>query len=263
MARALSLASVLTLLIVGASFARSYDMRDIDAMRTRYEREKRVTLRAGAPEFPSETIREPWREPAVTPSLLPFQNWEQEYQAYFLRHVGDGRLDLAPRILVMHYTVTETAADALRLWTRGVNMDAGDQGTVFGHPSVHFVIERDGTIYQTFPTDRRCTGTYGVNHTALQVELVAMDEGDLLRNRRLVAQSFRLARSLAQRFGIPPSKVYGHYEVSQGKSAVPEYLDRADSKYPTSYPASSARTDPGPTYMGWLRAYLIATAPRR
>ena len=240
----------------GGALARSYTMRDIDSMRGRYEKERQAS---SAAEFPSETIREPWREPVATPCLLPYQAWEPEYRAFFTRHVGDARLDLAPRILVMHYTVTESAAAALRLWTRGVNMAAGDQGTVFGHPSVHYVIDRDGTIYQTFPTERRCTGTYGVNHVALQVELVAMDEGELLRNRTLVSQSFRLARSLLGRFSIPPGKVYGHYEVGQGRSVVPEYLDLADTRYPDRYPSSSTRTDPGTTYMAWLRAYLGAT----
>ena len=62
-----------------------------------------------------------------------------------------------------------------------------------------------------------------------------------------------------EKHGIPASKVVAHYEVSEGKKRVPEYTDLYDQIYPDRYPPSSARLDPGPTYMAWLRDYLKRT----
>ncbi|MBM3462353.1 MAG: N-acetylmuramoyl-L-alanine amidase [Armatimonadetes bacterium] len=245
------LPALLFFAITAAAFAGTYTNEDIQAMKRRYE-PPRPAL---GPAFLQALVKERWVEPPVFQRLLPFADWENEYRAYFRRHVGEERIDLDPRVLVMHYTATSTFEGAWRGFYRGCNMSAG-QGTVFGHPSVHYMIDRDGTIYQLFPADRRCTGAYGVNHVALQIELVAANEADLVSNPALLAAGFRLARSLVARHRIPLQKVYGHYEVSAGQGVVPEYLDLADPVYPTSYPPASRRSDPGSAFMGWLRAYL-------
>lgn len=210
--------------------------------------------------FPSALLLQPWRDPEVVPRFLPYARWEAEYRRYFLRHAHDDRIDLQPQILVMHYTATRTFHDAWKIFARGCRMSAG-RGVVFGHPSVHFMIDRDGTIYQLMPTWRRATGTYGVNHVALQVEMVARNERDLLRNPRLIRSALRLAKSLVERFHIPPDKVYGHMDVSRGRSVVPEYLDHADPVYPDRYPPRCARVDPGRRFMAWLNHYLRVSAP--
>jgi N-acetyl-anhydromuramyl-L-alanine amidase AmpD len=225
-------------------------------MKKVYEGRNRTMRSVSDAVFPMEVMTEGWRPPRVVPRLLPYAQWEDEYRAYFQRHTGHPTLTLQPTILVMHYTACSTFEAAWSVFYGGANMSAGDRGTVWGHPSVHFMIDRDGTIYQLMPLDRRATGTYGVNHCALQVEMVAANEADLVNNPDLLKASFRLARMLTRKFAIPLSKVYGHYDVSAGVSVVPEYLDKADSVHPTSYPASSARTDPGPVYMSWLEYYL-------
>lgn len=241
---------LLVVLLSGAALAGSYTNADVEAERLRY-RPARVNVLS--PQFVQALMREPWVEPGVVPRMLPYQAWEDEYRSYFQRHVRDPRLELEPTVIVMHYTATRTFETAYRGWVRGVNMSAG-RGTVRGHPSVHFMIDRDGTIFQLFPVNRRATGAYGVNHVSLQIEMVAADESDLLSNPAVVASGFRLARSLAATHGIPASKVYGHHEVSAGM--VPEFLDYADPRWPRSYPPGSRRADPGAPFMTWLRHYL-------
>lgn len=239
---------------------RSYGDDDIRQMKRADERTNRRSRTAAQAVFPIEVMKEPAAAPPVVTRLLPYRDWDDEYRAYFKRHVGEASIDLEPTILVMHFTACETFDAAWNVFTRGANMSAGDRGTIFGHPSVHFMIDRDGTIYQLLPLNRRATGTYGVNHCALQVEMVAVDEADLMNNPALLKASFRLARSLSARFHIDPTHIYGHHQVSQGRSAVPAYRDLADSAYPTSYPPACARTDPGEGYMGWLR-YFLRYAP--
>lgn len=239
--------ALVVLMAGGAAFAETYTNSDVEALK---ERDRRPV--AMGP-FVRALISETWVEPSVVQRMLPFSDWDTEYRAYFQRHARDPRLELEPRLIVMHYTATRSFGEAVGGWLRGVNMSAG-KGVVRGHPSVHFMIDRDGTIYQLFPVDRRCTGAYGVNHVSLQIEMVARNEWDMLSNPAMMASGFRLARSLAATFSIPAAKVVGHHEVSAGK--VAEFLDYADPAWPRSYPPGSRRSDPGDTFITWLRYYL-------
>jgi N-acetylmuramoyl-L-alanine amidase len=197
--------------------------------------------------FPSE-LRRTYQPPEFLTWFLDYKDWETEHLRYFKKTYGTNSLTFKPSMLVMHYTVVPTEEQTWSLLQRR-------------RVSVHFMVGRDGTIYQLLPTDRRCTGTYGVNHKALAVEMVATSEGDLLSRPQQVFQSFCLARYLMAMHDIPLNKVFGHYEVAEGVTRVSDYLDLADPYYPTRYPPSDKRTDPGKQYMGWLRSYLTAAPP--
>lgn len=198
----------------------------------------------------------PLTRPRLVPWLLPYQEWEKEYREYFQRHYRDPRITFHPSMIVMHYTVTDDAEAVWNGFERGGRMDAGDFGLIFGHVSVQLMVDKDGTVYQLLPLDRRCTGAYGVNHVALSIEMIAADEADLLSRPRQVWASFCLVRYLMQRFRIPLSKVVSHNDVSIGRLVLPEYLDYADSKWPYGYPPQFFRYDPGMTYMAWLKTVL-------
>lgn len=211
--------------------------------------------------LPRNYVAMEYREPVLKPWLLPYQKWEAEYRNYFRRHYQDASLTFKPTMIVMHYTVIDSAAEVYRFFVKGCTMSAGDFGYYHGHASVQLMIDKDGTIYQLLPLDRRCTGAYGVNHVALSIEMVARDEAALLSRPRQVFASFCLVRSLMRDYGIPLSKVVSHSEVGAGKTVVREYTDHADSTWPDRYPPASKRLDPGPTYMTWLRSYLTTHGP--
>jgi N-acetyl-anhydromuramyl-L-alanine amidase AmpD len=233
--------------------AGSYTDADIQRMKERYEGRA----------FPREFWKRPYQEPRLVEWMLPYQDWEEEYRRYFWVNYRDARLTFVPRptAIVMHYTAVDSALAVYKGFVRGARMSHGDSGLVFGHPSVHLMIDRDGTIYQLLPLDRRATGAYGVNHVALQIEMVAANEAQLLARKEMIWSSFCLVRYLMREYQIPLSKVYAHYEVSIGRSLVPEYTAANDTQYPDGYPAENARTDPGTTYMSWLRTYLLKTGP--
>jgi N-acetyl-anhydromuramyl-L-alanine amidase AmpD len=236
----------------------TYSNADIDALRGRYEsRHGKVNVDSSTSALPADLAGRAYREPKYKQWFLPYQNWEKEYQNYFYRHYHDRNLTFKPSLICMHYTVIGSAQRVYNSFTRGCRMCAGDAGTVFGHVSVQLMIDRDGTVLQLLPLDRRCTGAYGVNHKALSIEMVAYDEADLLSHRDQVFSSFCLVRDLMKKFQIPLSGVIAHSDVSDGRSVVPDYLDFADSVYPDGYPSRSRRTDPGSTYMSWLRTYLL------
>lgn len=255
--RSLLLASLLGLWAWGQP---TYTNADVDSMRGRYS-SRHATTRGFSWNYPGEFDRRPYQAPKYVDWMLPYQEWTDEYRAYSQRHYRDPRVQLEPTLICMHYTVTPTAEAVWNGFRRGCQMCNGNKGSVFGHVSVHLMIDRDGTVYQLLPLDRRCTGAYGVNHKAISIEMVACDEADLLGHLEQVWSSFCVVRDLMKRYQIPAKGVIAHYEVSQGRSVVPEYLDYADSEYPDRYPASSHRSDPGVTYMTWLRSYLQKNPP--
>jgi N-acetylmuramoyl-L-alanine amidase len=199
-------------------------------------------------DFPHSLLKWAYKPPQFIPWFLDYRRWENHHLKYFKKTYGVNSLYFKPSMLVMHYTVVPTAEQTYSVLQRR-------------RVSVHFMVDRDGTIYQLLPLDRRCTGAYGVNHKAISVEMVAATESDLLSRPYQVFRSFCLARYLMAMYHIPSNKVVGHSEVGEGVSRVPEYLDLADPYYPTRYPPSSKRTDPGDRYMRWLRAYLAMEPP--
>lgn len=231
-------------LVVGSSaLAQTITDRDINRMRVQHEQNRTYQKSAKSKRLPEKFLEMEYEKPVLKDWLLPYQDWEQDYRSYFKKYYGDTRLDLRPSMIVMHYTVTPTTEATYRALSRN-------------QVSVHFMIGHDGTVYKLLPLERRCTGAYGVNHVAFSIEMVAVTESDLLSRTKQVFSSFCLVRWLMDEYNIPASQVVAHYEVSQGKKRVPEYTDLYDKIYPDGYPPSSARSDPGPTYMAWLRSYL-------
>lgn len=194
-------------------------------------------------DMPGEFLTWSYHEPEWREWFLDYSAWEPEFRRYLKRTYGVNSLHFTPSMIVMHYTVVPTAERTWAVLARR-------------HVSVHFMIDRDGTIYQLWPLDRRCNGAYGVNHKAISIEMVAATEGDLLSRPRQVFASFCLVRYLMDQYDIKPEKVVGHYEVGMGVTRVPDYLDLFDRYYSTRYPPNCKRTDPGEHYMRWLRTAL-------
>jgi len=76
----------------------------------------------------------------------------------------------------------------------------------------HYVIDRDGTVYDLVPTSLMCRHTVGLNWTAIGIEHVGQSDADLLGNPAQLRASLRLTRMLQGRFGIATKDVIGHAE---------------------------------------------------
>ncbi len=210
----------------------------------------------GLAAIPPVIAQAPLINPKIVPWMLPYQDWTEEYAQYFARLTGRKEVHLEPRWIILHYTVSHNAQSVWDGFARGAGMDQGDYGVIFGHPSVHFIIDKDGTTFQLLPTDLRCTGAYGLNHCAISIEMVSWDEKELLARPQQIVASFRLVWWLMRQFQIPQNRVIGHFEVSCGRALVSDYLDKADSHWPYCYPPQYFRFDPGLTYMAWLHRRL-------
>ena len=149
--------------------------------------------------------------PRVVQRPIPFgDRRKQEMRAYARRHYGidDYRLR-RPRVIVQHYTVTDTFAPVYNYFAT----DAPDP-ELHELPGIcaHFVIDRDGTIYQLVSTRIMCRHTVGLNWTAIGIEHVGRSDAQVLGNRRQMASSLRLTRMLQGRHAISTRNVIGHNE---------------------------------------------------
>jgi beta-N-acetylhexosaminidase len=149
--------------------------------------------------------------PAIVQKPIPYGPQRRaEMAAYSKRHYGKAEWRLiAPRVIVEHYTVSDTFASAY-------NTFAPDRADAELHElpgtCAHFVIDKDGTIYQLVPLTIRCRHTVGLNYTAIGIEHVGRSAGGILSTPRQIAASVKLTRWLMARFQISPKNVIGHAE---------------------------------------------------
>jgi beta-N-acetylhexosaminidase len=149
--------------------------------------------------------------PAIVQKPIPFGRQRRaEMAAYSKRHYGTAQWRLtAPKVIVEHYTASDTFASAY-------NTFAPDHPDSELHElpgtCAHFVIDKDGTIYQLVPLTIRCRHTVGLNYTAIGIEHVGRSAAGILGDRRQIAASLRLTRWLMARFHISRKNVIGHAE---------------------------------------------------
>jgi beta-N-acetylhexosaminidase len=150
-------------------------------------------------------------KPTIVSKPIPFgAQRKQEMAAYATRHYGLSTYRLKdPHVIVEHYTVTSTFQQT---W----NTFAPDRPDAELHelPGTcsHFVIDRDGTIYQLVPLSTMCRHTVGLNYTAIGIEHVGSSDAEILSDPRQIAASLRLTRWLRCRYGIGVPNVIGHNE---------------------------------------------------
>jgi beta-N-acetylhexosaminidase len=149
--------------------------------------------------------------PRIVHRAIPFgKQRRREMRAYARRHYGidDYRL-VDPRVIVQHYTANQS-------FSATYNTFATDRADPELHelPGVcaHFVIDRDGTIYQLVSLELMCRHTVGLNYVSFGIEHVGTSDAQILHNHRQLLASLRLTRWLRCRYGIFVRDVIGHNE---------------------------------------------------
>jgi N-acetylmuramoyl-L-alanine amidase len=149
--------------------------------------------------------------PRVVSKPIPYDTARKaDMRAYAVRHYGidDYRLR-DPQVIVQHYTVTDTFDPVYN--TFAPNRPDVELGELPG-VCAHYVIDRDGTIYQLVSTRIMCRHTVGLNYTAIGIEHVGRSDAQVMGNARQIAASLRLTRMLQGRHGIATRHVIGHNE---------------------------------------------------
>jgi N-acetylmuramoyl-L-alanine amidase-like protein len=149
--------------------------------------------------------------PPLVQKPIPFgDDRKADMRAYARRHYGIDDFRLRhPKVIVEHYTDTDTFQSAYD--TFAPNVPDAELHELPGVCS-HFVVDRDGTIYQLVSTTIMCRHTVGLNYTAIGIEHVGRSDAQVLGNPRQMAASLRLTRMLQGRYGIRTRNVIGHNE---------------------------------------------------
>ncbi len=149
--------------------------------------------------------------PPIVQRPVPFgEKRKREMAAYSERHYGISEYRLSdPRVIVEHYTVTPDFQSTYNVF----GPDVPDAG-LHELPALcaHFVVDKDGTIYQLVPLSLMCRHTVGLNWTAIGIEHVGNSDQDILGNPAQLDASLALTHWLQCRFSIQLPDVIGHNE---------------------------------------------------
>jgi N-acetylmuramoyl-L-alanine amidase len=132
-----------------------------------------------------------------------------ETAAYSQRHYGVRTAVLKPRAVVEHVTATSSFTSAFNTFTADV-----PDAELHELPGTcaHFVIDRDGTIYQLVRLNLRCRHTVGLNWAAIGIEHVGLSDAQVLGDAAQMRSSLALTLWLMARYRIPLANVIGHNE---------------------------------------------------
>src|SRR5579859_4084942 len=122
-----------------------------------------------------------------------------EMAAYSKRHYGIHSWVLHPKVIVEHYTGGESFSAAWN--TFAANKPDPELGELPG-TSVHFIVAKNGTIYQLVRLNVMCRHTVGLNYVAIGIEHVGTSDKEILHDKAQIRASLRLTAWLHWRFHI-------------------------------------------------------------
>lgn len=172
----------------------------------------------GAPEAVA-----PPRPPIVDKPIAFGAERRKQMAEYSLKRYGDSSLVLVPKVIVLHYTAGGSWESAWSLFDSNAPNASGIPNDLPG-TSAHFIIDKDGTIYQLLPLDLRGRHTIGLNDVAIGIEFVEEGSGgssaavrNILRRKPQIDAGLELVRWLQYRFGIPTKDVIGHGTANESR----------------------------------------------
>jgi beta-N-acetylhexosaminidase len=149
-------------------------------------------------------------KPHIVWKPIPFgAKRKAEMAQYAERHYGINSYVLHPKVIVEHYTATTTFASAYSTFAQDV-----PDAELHSLPGTcaHFIIDRDGTIYQLVRLNIMCRHTVGLNYVAIGIEHVGTSDAEILHDAAQMRSSLALTAWLMSRYGIALKNVIGHNE---------------------------------------------------
>jgi len=143
--------------------------------------------------------------------------WKPLIQKYSERHYGESTWRLTPTCLVLHYTVLDGFPWNLVRTESFKNERPG--------LACHYVVDGE-KVWEILPPDVRSRGAYGINHRAINIEMVARDADDLATRTKTLETCQKLCKQLMAVYAIDKSHIYSHEQVgTMSRKVVPEVLD--------------------------------------
>jgi len=171
---------------------------------------------------------------------------------YARRHYGKASAVLqSPQMIVVHFVTIPTLQKSLDFFLppridHQIRRDIAGGGEV--NVSAHYLVDRDGTLYQMAGEDVLCRHVIGFNQSAIGIENVAVDADDLTA-AQLAANAALISRIVQRQPSI--RYLLGHHEYRD--RTLPHYqLFREDDP---AYRFTD-KVDPGRLFMTQLRDLL-------
>ncbi|MEL6345395.1 MAG: peptidoglycan recognition family protein [Myxococcota bacterium] len=160
---------------------------------------------------------------------------------------GDDDADsrMVPRMIVLHWTASGYARSTWFTFDperRPRRPDLNDAKAL--NLSTHFLVDRDGTIYQLMDETRIGRHVIGLNHVAIGVENVGDGQRYPMTDAQVQA-NVALVQYLVARYESI-THLIGHYEYQQFERSAHPYFHDIESK-------RSQKIDPGAEFMRAVR----------
>ena len=150
---------------------------------------------------------------------------------------------ITPKMIVLHWTVIPTFAESFKTFypSKLPNRPDIEKASAL-NVSSHFMVDRDGTIYQLLPETTMARHVIGLNHCAIGIENVG-GTPDVPLTEAQLASNIWLVNYLSDAYDI--SYLIGHYEYTQFEKH--ELWLEKDDGYRTE------KEDPGKDFMQNVR----------
>jgi N-acetylmuramoyl-L-alanine amidase len=132
-----------------------------------------------------------------------------EMAAYAEKHYGIHSWRLHPKVIVEHYTASNRFSAA---WNAFASNTPDPELHELPGDCAHFIVDRNGRIYQLVRLDVMCRHTVGLNYVAIGIEHVGTSDAEILHDPAQIRASLELTAYLVDRFHIRIRNVIGHNE---------------------------------------------------
>jgi len=188
----------------------------------------------------------------IKQTSIPFGEKRVELTKVYIKshyNLSVSDIKIVPKIVLIHYTAIDSYEKSLERFTSETlptdRPELANAGAV--NVSIHFLVERDGTIHQLMPLDFMARHVIGLNFNAIGIENVGGENNkENLTHAQLQANIF-LVNYLREKFSTI-EYVVGHHEYMCFEK-TPLWLE-SDKNYRTE------KHDPGVNFMRELRANI-------
>lgn len=153
---------------------------------------------------------------------------------------------ITPNMIVLHWTASRTLMGTYNAFNRSILPT--DRKAIAGASSLnvssHYLVDRDGTIFQLLPDTTFARHVIGLNYCAIGIENVGSNDFPLTKAQLLANE--KLIRYLVKKYQI--QYLIGHYEHTLFKNTP---LWRETNPY-----YHSDKSDPGKAFMKSIREEL-------
>jgi N-acetyl-anhydromuramyl-L-alanine amidase AmpD len=177
-------------------------------------------------------------------------------RAYQRSHYGirSKSIEIEPRMIVLHWTCIPKLNTVLRVFNPPefpANSPRRAELPDDLNVSSHFVVDRDGSIYQLMPETWMARHVIGLNHYAIGIENVGgVDGQDDLTQAQAEANAFLVCHLMKKYSKI--NQIIGHNEYLKYKASK-LWLEKDPDYF-------KVKTDPGPNFVNKVKQLVARSA---